>query len=207
MILFYFILFYFILFYFIFFIFFLFFFIFLFFLFLKFSSFLKQNIKPQYNNRTHDAGLSIVKCNKKFNAIMRRTMKRLNLKPHVCGAIKFRTRMLCSAADIEGHFGTDGKVFFLFFVFCFIFIFCFLFFSFCFLFFIFIFFFYFYFFFIFIFFFLLFLFLFLFFFVFLVFVFLYYYYYLILSLLILSFHHLISLLSPSFLFSFPSSTS
>ena len=37
-------------------------------------------------------------------------MKHLNLKPHVCGANKKKTKVLCSAADIEGHLGKDGKV-------------------------------------------------------------------------------------------------
>ena len=37
-------------------------------------------------------------------------MKRLNLKPHVCGGDPKRTKILCSAADIEGHLGLDGKV-------------------------------------------------------------------------------------------------
>ena len=37
-------------------------------------------------------------------------MKALNLKPHVCGATKSKTKTLCSAADIEGHCGIDNKV-------------------------------------------------------------------------------------------------
>jgi hypothetical protein len=61
-------------------------------------------------NRTNDAGISIEKSNKKFNAIMSRASVLLNLKPHLCGADKVKAKMLCSAADIEGHLGTDGKV-------------------------------------------------------------------------------------------------
>ena len=41
---------------------------------------------------------------------MAKTMVPLNLKPHVCGGVRGRVRTLCSAADIEGHCGTDRKV-------------------------------------------------------------------------------------------------
>ena len=37
-------------------------------------------------------------------------MVSLNLKEHVCGAVKSKTKTLCSAADVEGHLGTDQKV-------------------------------------------------------------------------------------------------
>ena len=52
-----------------------------------------------------------MKKNKKFNRIMKDTMLKLNLKPHVCGMNKVTVKNLCSAADIEGHLGTDKKVF------------------------------------------------------------------------------------------------
>ena len=45
---------------------------------------------------------------------MRDTAKALNLKSHVCGCVKSKTKKLSSAADIEGHLGTDGKVDFFF---------------------------------------------------------------------------------------------
>ncbi len=61
-------------------------------------------------NRTNDAGKTIEKSNKKFNGIMYRASTMLNLKPHLCGAEKAKAKVLCSAADIEGHLGTDGKV-------------------------------------------------------------------------------------------------
>ncbi len=51
-----------------------------------------------------------MKKNKEFNAIMEGTMGQLNLKPHLCGANKSNAKVLCSAADIEGHLGIDQKV-------------------------------------------------------------------------------------------------
>ena len=42
--------------------------------------------------------------------MMQKTMLNLNLQPHICGAIKGKTKRLWSAADIEGHLGLDGKV-------------------------------------------------------------------------------------------------
>ena len=41
---------------------------------------------------------------------MQQAMVSLNLKEHVCGAVKSKTKTLCSAADVEGHLGTDQKV-------------------------------------------------------------------------------------------------
>jgi hypothetical protein len=65
-----------------------------------------------YNPRTNDAGFTIHKVNVQFNKIMQKTSKALNLKPHVCGGVKGKTKKLSSAADIEGHLGTDKKVIF-----------------------------------------------------------------------------------------------
>ena len=94
-------------------------FVFSFFFFGKIS---KSNFSPFPQNRTNDAGKTIHKSNKEFNGIMRDTAKTLNLKSHLCGCVKSKTKKLSSAADIEGHLGTDGKVGFLsfdFFVFYF----------------------------------------------------------------------------------------
>jgi hypothetical protein len=41
---------------------------------------------------------------------MIKTMDMLNLKPHLCGAKRETAKKLSSAADIEGHLGTDNKV-------------------------------------------------------------------------------------------------
>ena len=42
--------------------------------------------------------------------MMQKTMLNLNLQPHLCGAVEGKTKRLWSAADIEGHLGSDGKV-------------------------------------------------------------------------------------------------
>ena len=60
--------------------------------------------------RSQDGGKTIHKSDKELNKIMMKTMKKLNLKPHQCGGVKGKTKQLCSAADIEGHIGKDGKV-------------------------------------------------------------------------------------------------
>ena len=60
--------------------------------------------------RSSDSGKTILKTNKKFNKIMRRKMRQLNLQSHICGFDPNKTKRLRSAADIEGHLGTDQKV-------------------------------------------------------------------------------------------------
>ena len=62
------------------------------------------------SHRSQDGGKTIQKSNGELNKIMMKTMKELNLKPHICGAFKGKTKKLWSAADIEGHVGLDGKV-------------------------------------------------------------------------------------------------
>ena len=49
----------------------------------------------------------------KFYEIMNRAAKLLNLKPHKCGLYEEDAVVLPSAADIEGHLGTDGKYYLL----------------------------------------------------------------------------------------------
>lgn len=62
---------------------------------------------------TSDGGRTIENKNETFAEIMRSTATALNLKPHECGAAKHATKVLHSAADIEGHLGFDGKFYLL----------------------------------------------------------------------------------------------
>ena len=55
-----------------------------------------------------DAGLHIVKSNPTFNTCMENCGKLLNLKPHLVGRNKNEMVELCSAVDVEGHWGSDG---------------------------------------------------------------------------------------------------
>jgi hypothetical protein len=41
---------------------------------------------------------------------MKQMARDLNLAPHYCGMKSQSKKLLCSAADIEGHLGKDGKV-------------------------------------------------------------------------------------------------
>jgi hypothetical protein len=60
--------------------------------------------------RSSDGGVTVHNSDDEFNEIMIKSMEMLNLKPHICGVNPRKTKLLCAAADIEGHLGTDNKV-------------------------------------------------------------------------------------------------
>jgi tetratricopeptide (TPR) repeat protein len=60
-----------------------------------------------------DGGNTVLASDGMFNKRIRAAAKRLNLKPHVCGVNEGRTKRLWAAADVEGHRGTDGKLYML----------------------------------------------------------------------------------------------
>ena len=62
---------------------------------------------------TADGGRTIENKNETFSDIMKQTAESLNLKAHECGAVRNATKVLHSAADIEGHLGFDGKFYLL----------------------------------------------------------------------------------------------
>jgi len=59
-----------------------------------------------------DFGYTIKKENKLLNRIMREASLRLNIKPHYCGMSKKGVK-LSSPADLEGHIGTDNRIYLL----------------------------------------------------------------------------------------------
>lgn len=58
---------------------------------------------------SNDGGVTVHASNDTFNQKMRRTAEILNVKPHVAGVDNATSKLLYSAADIEGHVGRDGR--------------------------------------------------------------------------------------------------
>jgi hypothetical protein len=82
-----------------------------------------MSLLPINNNTlvygTSDAGVVIHNSNSQLFEIMKKSARILNLKPHICG-LKSKLglilpgwKLLYSAADVEGHVGTDGKYYIL----------------------------------------------------------------------------------------------
>ena len=62
---------------------------------------------------TSDGGIHVHNKNEVFSQKMQKMNQRLNLKAHTCGAQKRKTKVLYSAADVEGHLGLDGEFYLL----------------------------------------------------------------------------------------------
>ena len=62
---------------------------------------------------TEDGGQTLFASDRRFNKRMLAASKLLKLKPHLCGLRPDHLQNLCSAADVEGHRGTDGKFYLL----------------------------------------------------------------------------------------------
>mmetsp|Transcript_7050 Transcript_7050/g.17843 ORF Transcript_7050/g.17843 Transcript_7050/m.17843 type:complete len:699 (+) Transcript_7050:175-2271(+) len=63
---------------------------------------------------TNDGGHTVHAKDKRMLRIMKRTAKAMNIKPHLCGVDRDKPGVrLYSAADIEGHKGTDGRYYLL----------------------------------------------------------------------------------------------
>jgi len=58
-----------------------------------------------------DAGLTVRCDHEGIRALMREAASELNLCPHVCGVDPTSSQVLYSAADVEGHLGTDGRIY------------------------------------------------------------------------------------------------
>ena len=59
---------------------------------------------------TDDAGATIHSKDQYLSGLMERAAQKLNLQPHRCADLSRRHfEVLHSAADIEGHKGTDGR--------------------------------------------------------------------------------------------------
>lgn len=56
-----------------------------------------------------DGGKTIHNDDEQVEQMMKRAAEILNLKPHECGIKSDSRKTLCSAADIEGHKGKDGR--------------------------------------------------------------------------------------------------
>lgn len=48
-----------------------------------------------------------------FSEKMKQASEILNIKPHICGFDEDQKKLLHSAIDVEGHLGTDGKLYLL----------------------------------------------------------------------------------------------
>ena len=54
---------------------------------------------------TQNGGKTVLNSSQKFDRIMQSAAKMLNLKSHTCGLQRIRSKVLHSAADLEGHLG------------------------------------------------------------------------------------------------------
>ena len=69
------------------------------------------NKKLHFSKIIFETGVTIYNEDKKFANIMEKAAQSLNLKPHTCGLN--HSQILSSAADIEGHLGTDQQYYLL----------------------------------------------------------------------------------------------
>jgi hypothetical protein len=58
---------------------------------------------------TADGGQTVRNDNQTFADLIGNACMNMNLLPHVCGVVLNETKVLSTAADVEGHLGTDGR--------------------------------------------------------------------------------------------------
>jgi hypothetical protein len=62
---------------------------------------------------TADGGVTVHNDNEELASLIEEAASRLNLVPHVCGLYEMNAKVLATAADVEGHVGTDGRYYML----------------------------------------------------------------------------------------------
>ena len=58
---------------------------------------------------TADCGVTVHKDNEELSSLIEKAASRLHLIPHLCGLYEMGAKVLSTAADVEGHVGTDGR--------------------------------------------------------------------------------------------------
>ena len=62
---------------------------------------------------SNDAGITIHYESPQLNSLLQQAAKEMNIKPHLCGPSKSKSKLMYSCVDLEGHLGSDNRFYLL----------------------------------------------------------------------------------------------